>query len=119
MDIIIYPKENLKGVFTVPGDKSISHRAVMFGSISDGRTNISGFLTGEDCLSTISCFKKMGIEIEVCGTDVVVHGKGLPGLSSHEGILDVGNSGTTIQFKSALWRGLPFRSGKWELISPA
>ena len=108
MDIIIYPKENLKGVFTVPGDKSISHRAVMFGSISDGRTNISGFLTGEDCLSTISCFKKMGIEIEVCGTDVVVHGKGLHGLSSPEGILDVGNSGTTIRLLTGLLCGQDF-----------
>ena len=57
-------KNPLRGEITIPGDKSISHRAVMFGAISEGTTEITNFLQGQDCLSTISCFRKMGIEIE-------------------------------------------------------
>ena len=67
----------LRGELTVPGDKSISHRAVMFGSISEGLTEITDFLQGADCLSTISCFRKMGIEIENTGERILVHGRGL------------------------------------------
>ena len=55
--------KSLRGEITVPGDKSISHRAVMFGALSEGRTEITNFLSGADCLSTISCFEKLGIEI--------------------------------------------------------
>ena len=68
------------GELTVPGDKSISHRAVMFGSIADGTTHIKGFLKGADCLSTIDCFRKMGIEIDVTDDVITVQGKGLYGL---------------------------------------
>ena len=77
MNAVIKPSGRLRGEITVPGDKSISHRSVMLGSIAKGDTRISGFLTGEDCLSTIDCFKKLGIDIEVNGTDVTVHGNGL------------------------------------------
>lgn len=92
----------IKGRLRVPGDKSISHRAVMFGAISKGITNIKGFLTGADCISTISIFKKMGIDIEIKNTDVTVKGKGLYGLSNPREILDCGNSGTTTRLVSGI-----------------
>ena len=108
MNKTIKSKKNLHGSFPVPGDKSISHRAVMFGSIANGTTTVHGFLTGEDCLSTISCFKKLGIDIKVNGTDVTVIGKGLHGLSAPNEILDVGNSGTTMRLISGLLCGQNF-----------
>ncbi len=85
----------LRGEITIPGDKSISHRSVMFGAISQGTTEITNFLQGQDCLSTISCFRKMGIEIENTSERILVHGRGLHGLTAPTEILDVGNSGTT------------------------
>ncbi|MGN0482015.1 MAG: 3-phosphoshikimate 1-carboxyvinyltransferase [Lachnospiraceae bacterium] len=100
----------LKGECTVPGDKSISHRAIMFGSIANGTTEITDFLEGADCLSTISCFQKMGIEIERNGSRVTVHGKGLHGLLKPNDILDVGNSGTTTRLISGILAGQPFAS---------
>lgn len=101
---------SLKGNVTIPGDKSISHRAVMFGSIAKGNTKITGFLQGADCLSTISCFSKMGINIENNGDTVIVHGKGLHGLSKPASILDVGNSGTTTRLISGILAGQNFTS---------
>ncbi len=92
----------LSGTVTVPGDKSISHRSVMFGSIAEGLTEISGFLQGADCLSTISCFSKMGIEIENKGGTVLVRGHGLRGLQKPDSILDCGNSGTTTRLISGI-----------------
>jgi len=92
----------LKGELTVPGDKSISHRSVMFGSLAEGLTEIHGFLQGADCLSTISCFSKMGISIENQGDTVLVHGKGLRGLTKPEEVLDCGNSGTTTRLISGI-----------------
>ena len=82
MNTVINPAKHINGTITVPGDKSISHRSVMLGAISKGTTHVSGFLTGEDCLSTIACFKELGIDIETDGTNVTVHGKGIHGLSS-------------------------------------
>ena len=108
MNAVIKPSGKLRGEITVPGDKSISHRSVMLGSIAKGDTRISGFLTGEDCLSTIDCFKKLGIDIEVNGTDVTVHGKGLKGLSAPSETLDVGNSGTTLRLMSGILSAQPF-----------
>lgn len=108
MNAVIKPSGRLRGEITVPGDKSISHRSVMLGSIAKGDTRISGFLTGEDCLSTIDCFKKLGIDIEVNGTDVTVHGKGLKGLSAPAETLDVGNSGTTLRLMSGILSAQPF-----------
>ena len=108
MNAVIKPSGKLRGEITVPGDKSISHRSVMLGSIAKGDTRISGFLTGEDCLSTIDCFKKLGIDIEVNGTDVTVHGKGLKGLSAPAETLDVGNSGTTLRLMGAVLADRPF-----------
>ena len=92
----------LRGEITVPGDKSISHRAVMFGSLAKGTTEIHGFLPGADCLSTISCFEKMGVSIENKGDVVLVHGNGLHGLKKPETILDCGNSGTTTRLISGI-----------------
>ena len=72
----------LKGSFELIGDKSISHRAIMFSSISKGYNKISNFLMGQDCLSTISCFRKMGVDINIDGKDVYVKGNGLYGLKN-------------------------------------
>ena len=87
--------KKLSGSLAIPGDKSISHRAVMFGSLAEGTTRITNFLEGADCLSTISCFRKMGINIENTEGEILVHGKGLHGLCAPTETLDVGNSGTT------------------------
>lgn len=98
----------LKGSFELIGDKSISHRAIMFSSISKGHNRISNFLMGQDCLSTISCFRKMGVDINFEGKDVVVKGNGLYGLKKPIDILDVGNSGTTIRLIMGILAGNEF-----------
>ena len=100
----------LKGEITIPGDKSISHRAVMLGSLAKGTTEITHFLQGEDCLSTISCFRKLGISIENTNERILIHGKGLHGLSAPSEILDCGNSGTTTRLLSGILCGQPFSS---------
>ena len=100
--------DHVRGEVTVPGDKSISHRSVMFGSIAKGVTEIHNFLEGADCLSTISCFRHMGIEIENKGGIVTVHGKGLHGLSAPDCTLDCGNSGTTTRLISGILAPQPF-----------
>lgn len=106
--MILSKATHLRGSVTVPGDKSISHRSVMFGSIAQGLTEIHGFLQGADCLSTIVCFSKMGIDIENRGETVLVHGKGMRGLSRPETILDCGNSGTTTRLISGILAAQPF-----------
>lgn len=107
----ISPKKHpLKGELTVPGDKSISHRAVMFGALAKGTTEITNFLQGADCLSTISCFQKLGIEIENTRDCIRIHGRGLHGLSEPSSILDTGNSGTTTRLISGILAGQPFAS---------
>lgn len=98
----------LCGTIEIPGDKSISHRAVMFGAIAEGITKISNFLEGEDCLSTISCFRKLGVKIEQDGNDVTVYGNGLGGLMEPREVLDVGNSGTTIRLMLGVLANAPF-----------
>ncbi len=95
----------LKGTIELLGDKSISHRAIMFSSISKGYNRISNFLMGEDCLSTISCFKKLGVGIEIKKNDVFIRGNGLYGLKKPSDILDVGNSGTTIRLMMGILAG--------------
>ncbi len=92
----------LRGEVIVPGDKSISHRSVMFGAIAKGTTEVRHYLQGADCLSTISCFQKMGIDITNNGGTVLIHGKGLRGLSRPAGVLDCGNSGTTTRLISGI-----------------
>ncbi|MCG1023052.1 3-phosphoshikimate 1-carboxyvinyltransferase [Sutcliffiella horikoshii] len=100
----------LKGTIQIPGDKSISHRSVMFGSMASGKTTVENFLPGDDCLSTISCFSKLGVKIEQDGSNVTVYGKGLKGLKESSEILDVGNSGTTARLMMGILSGLPFHS---------
>ena len=100
----------LSGEVTVPGDKSISHRSIMLGSIAKGNTEVEGFLQGADCLSSIACFRKMGVEIENNGDKVLVHGRGLRGLKAPDSILDVGNSGTTTRLMSGILAAQPFVS---------
>ena len=106
----IKKQTGLRGTLVIPGDKSISHRAVMFGSLAKGTTKISHFLEGADCLSTISCFRKMGIEIEHNKEEILVRGKGLHGLSAPTETLDVGNSGTTTRLISGILAGQRFSS---------
>ena len=100
----------LRGEVNIPGDKSISHRCIMFGSIASGTTEISNFLQGADCLATINCFRRIGIEIENQEEKIIVHGKGLHGLTAPTEILDVGNSGTTTRLISGILVGQPFES---------
>lgn len=106
----IHKHAPMNGVIHIPGDKSISHRSVMFGAIADGTTVVKNFLPGADCLSTIDCFRKMGVEIEQKGTDVVIHGKGLKELKEPSDVLDVGNSGTTIRLMMGILAGCEFHS---------
>lgn len=98
----------LNGTITVPGDKSISHRAVMLGAIAKGTTHITGFLMGEDCLSTIDCFRKMGVQIDVSDNEVVIHGVGLHGLKRPQEQLYTGNSGTTTRLLCGILAGQDF-----------
>ena len=100
--MIINSINNINGTVYVPGDKSISHRAIMLGALSKGITNIKGFLMGEDCLSTISCFREMGISIDINDSLVTVYGKGLHGLQKPNKELYVGNSGTTLRLLSGI-----------------
>ena len=100
----------LRGEVTIPGDKSISHRSIMFGALAKGTTEITHFLQGADCLSTIGCFREMGIEIENTPEKILVHGKGLHGLTAPSKTLDVGNSGTTTRLISGILSGQPFAS---------
>lgn len=104
----IKKQANLRGEINVPGDKSISHRAVMFGALAEGTTHITHFLTGADCLSTIGCFKNMGIDISANGQEVIVQGKGLHGLKEPSCALDLGNSGTTTRLISGILSGQNF-----------
>lgn len=104
--------KQINGTLSVPGDKSISHRAVMFGALAEGTTEVHNFLKGADCLSTIQCFRQLGINIEEDEKEQVIriHGKGLHGLSPSSSILDVGNSGTTLRLISGILSGQSFES---------
>ncbi|MBQ9608560.1 MAG: 3-phosphoshikimate 1-carboxyvinyltransferase [Lachnospiraceae bacterium] len=108
--MVVNKVNGLSGELKVPGDKSISHRCIMLGSIAKGDTEVYGFLQGADCLSSISCFRKMGIAIENEGERVVIHGNGLHGLKKSDEILDVGNSGTTIRLMSGILAAQDFES---------
>ena len=100
-----YSQPSLRGDITVPGDKSVSHRSVMFGSIAEGKTTVSGFLLGEDCLRTIDCFQKLGVDIEVNGTDVTINSPGIDGWTEPKEVLYTGNSGTTTRLMLGLLSG--------------
>lgn len=106
--MVIQKIKKAVGQIKVPGDKSISHRAVMLGSLANGVTEISGFLKGADCLSTIDCFRKMGIDIDINGENVTVHGNGLRGLKKPNEMLYTGNSGTTTRLLCGILAGQNF-----------
>ena len=110
MDMQLTKSAGLRGELNIPGDKSISHRAIMFGALSDGTTEITNFLQGADCLSTISCFQAMGVPIENHTDRVLIRGVGLHGLRQPEQMLDVGNSGTTTRLISGILAGQSFTS---------
>lgn len=99
---VVQKKESINKTFSVPGDKSMSHRAVMFAAIAKGTTEIEGYLMGEDCLATITCFREMGVHIDIDESRVIVHGKGMYGLEKPSKILDVCNSGTLIRLISGI-----------------
>ena len=107
----VLPGGSITGQIRVPGDKSISHRAVIFGAIADGITEVTGFLEGEDALATLSAFRQMGVTIE--GPDagkVMIHGVGIHGLSAPTTPLDLGNSGTSMRLLCGLLSGQAFNS---------
>ncbi|WP_273453311.1 3-phosphoshikimate 1-carboxyvinyltransferase [Nevskia ramosa] len=108
---VVQPGGQLSGSLRVPGDKSISHRAVMFGSLAEGVSEVTGFLTGEDCLCTMKAFQAMGVRIEQLGpTHLRVHGVGLHGLKAPSGPLDLGNSGTSMRLMSGLMAAQAFET---------
>lgn len=102
--------QGLNGTLQVPGDKSISHRSIMFGALAHGTTRIHHFLRGEDCLSTLKAFRALGVEITDDGEVIEVAGKGFEGLKPAKAPLDMGNSGTTIRLLSGILAGTSFES---------
>ncbi|MFC5559657.1 3-phosphoshikimate 1-carboxyvinyltransferase [Ureibacillus thermophilus] len=108
--LLAYHQPRLEGIVTVPGDKSISHRAVMFGAIAKGKTTVTGFLHGEDCLSTIDCFRKLGVDIFVDGTNVEINSPGMDGWQEPKEVLYTGNSGTTTRLMLGILAGTNFHS---------
>ena len=123
-NLIVKSVHKIKSEIHVPGDKSISHRAIMIGSLAKGETMVNGFLPSADCLATIECFRKMGIEIQITnpstelrindkgqmsnGCKIIIKGKGLHGLQAPKEILDVGNSGTTMRLLAGILAGQQF-----------
>ena len=110
IDYIVKPGGQLSGEFRVPGDKSISHRSIMFGSIADGTTHVTGFLQGEDSLNTLRAFRAMGVEIDgpTEKGEVTIQGVGIDGLKQPVSSIDLGNSGTSIRLMSGLLSGQSF-----------
>lgn len=106
-----FPVEKVQGRVRVPGDKSVSHRAIMLGALAEGTTEVSGFLEGEDCLATMRAFQAMGVPIIHHGEGrVTIHGRGLHGLQAPENTLDVGNSGTSMRLMAGVLAGQRFSS---------
>lgn len=107
-EIYIKPAKRIQGEIHVPGDKSISHRAALFGGMAQGETHISNFLPGQDCLSTLECLGNLGVEWERQGTEVWIKGQGFRNWKEPEDVLDVGNSGTTMRLLLGVLAGSPF-----------
>ena len=108
--MIIKAIDKIKKTIKVPGDKSISHRAIMLASLAEGKSNIYNFLMGDDCLNTIECFRSLGVPIEIQEDKITIEGVGLRGLKRPNKILNVGNSGTTIRLMSGILSGQEFSS---------
>jgi len=109
-DFLVSPCNSLSGVITIPGDKSISHRAIMMGSIANGVTKVSGFLEGNDSLATLKSFQQMGVNIEQSGSKLTIKGLGMHGLKAPTKPLNLGNSGTSIRLMSGLLSAQSFDS---------
>ncbi|PLS33148.1 3-phosphoshikimate 1-carboxyvinyltransferase [Carnobacterium maltaromaticum] len=107
---LVTNKNNLKGTIKVPGDKSMSHRSIMFGSIAEGTTRIKHFLRADDCMSTIAAFRALGVEIEETPEEIIVYGKGWDALKAPTEAIDIGNSGTTIRLLMGILAGRDFES---------
>jgi len=105
---IAYPAKRLGGSVNVPGDKSVSHRALLLGAVAEGATKISGFLRSEDCIGTLLALRAMGVEIDDSGSYVTVNGVGPSGLKKPKMPLDLGNSGTTMRLMLGLLVAQPF-----------
>lgn len=120
MDLIIEPAKSIKGTIKVPGDKSISHRALIISALAEGTTSIRGFLSSADCINTLACLRSMGVNTssgDLSGTiktesltDVEIQGVGLFGLKAPDSVLDVGNSGTTLRVLPGVLAGQNFTS---------
>ncbi|MFA7533781.1 MAG: 3-phosphoshikimate 1-carboxyvinyltransferase [Tissierellaceae bacterium] len=108
--MVIKPIKKIRQIIDIPGDKSISHRAIMLSSIAEGESKIFNFLKGDDPMNTIACFRQMGVSIDLNGDCVVVRGVGLRGLVRPADVLDVGNSGTTIRLMAGILAGQDFQS---------
>jgi len=115
--LVVKPADKITGEIHVPGDKSISHRVIMLGALAKGETVVKGFLPSGDCLATVECFRKLGIEmesrmlnVERRAQELIIRGKGRRGLSQPKGILNVGNSGTTIRLMTGILAGQDFSS---------
>ena len=112
--VTVAPAERLHGNVQVPGDKSISHRYAMLAALAAGTSIISGYSTGADCQSTLSCLRSLGVridsraDVEAFGQTVVVHGTGLGSLQQTDLALDTGNSGTTMRLLAGILAGHPF-----------
>jgi 3-phosphoshikimate 1-carboxyvinyltransferase len=110
-DYLVEPSASIAGRIRVPGDKSISHRALMLGAIASGRTEVEGFLEGEDCLATLRAVARLGVEVERRGPGgVLIHGAGMRGLRAPDGVLDMGNAGTAMRLFMGLLSAQPFDS---------
>ena len=105
---LLQPPNGLYGSITVPADKSISHRSIMFGALAIGQTTIKNFLRAQDCLSTLNAFKKLGVPITDDGTTITVTGVGFNGLTKSPAAIDIGNSGTTIRLMMGILAGQNF-----------
>ena len=110
MDFYIEPSENLSGEIEIPGDKSISHRAVIFGSLANGVSEFTNFLSAEDCLATLSAFKKMGVYANLNNDKLIIHGVGINGLNKASEPLYLGNSGTSARLLAGLLGAQKFES---------
>ena len=113
---VITAPAKIRGTIVIPGDKSISHRSLMFGSLALGTSRISGILESEDISSTISCLRLLGADIRLDGQDVLVTGKGFGGLVEPAISLDCGNSGTSARLLAGLFQGCHFLQLLQEMI---
>ena len=108
--ILARPVTRIGGTIDVPGDKSISHRAVLLGAVADGLTTVRGFLRGEDCLATLAAMRSLGVRVDDSGEALVIHGAGMAGLEAADGPLDLGNSGTALRLLAGVLAAQPFAS---------